>query len=335
MTQFDREWNRVAENILANGTWQDVEHVRAKWEDGTEAPAKFVTGEKMIFDNSEALVPQDKFLPEQAPKFELDWIWRQKSNKLEDLRKLGIKIWDKWEIKEGEWAGTIGPAYGYQLGKKCRRFPISKLQWGHLKPEEAEIIRHQMRMHSFTEFVLLDQVDFLIQTLLTNPGSRRLVTTLINIMDLDWMALEPCVWKTKWAYVAGKLDLIVGVRSNDICVGNPFNVYQYQVLQHMICQVVGLEPGKIQFDIDDAHIYDRHIPEALNQIRYEKDMAMIMEDLQKDEPKVEAEHNFTLDLRPQLWLNPAIKNFYEFDMKKDIKLENYVPGPKREFEVAE
>jgi thymidylate synthase len=248
MRQFDREWNRVSENILANGVWQDENHVRAKWDDGTLAPTKFVTGEKMIFDNTEALVPESKELPEQSPKKELEWIWIDKSNRVQDLRDKGVTIWDKWEIKEGEWAGTIGPAYGYQLRRPVRKMPISKVQWNHLAPKNAEYLKWAAEEKG-VDYVMLDQVDYLIQGLLTNPGSRRYMTTLWGIEHLDEMKLEPCVWKTKWAYVDGKIDLIVGIRSNDICVGNPFNVYQYQVLQHMICQITGHGVGKLQFDI--------------------------------------------------------------------------------------
>lgn len=130
---------------------------------------------------------------------------------------------------------------------------------------------------------------------------------------LDDMALEPCVWRTKWAKERNKMNVIIGIRSNDMCLGNNFNVFQYQVLQHLICQVVGLEVGTITFEIEDAHIYERHIEEAVKQIEYKP-----------ENPS-----------KPQLWINPDIKNFYEFDVEKDVKVLNYTPGPKRYYEVAE
>lgn len=299
----DLQFDRVTERIEKFGTWQRPEHVRAKWEDGTPALAKFVTGEKMFFDNTEVPILTKKRVYEKSARKELHWIWIMKSNKLEDLRKLGVTIWDKWEIKEGKWKGTIGPAYGYQLGKVCRKFPLDKFNWDHANPN------HKYEYEG--KYIYLDQVDFLIQTLLTNPGSRRNITTLWNIEDLDEMALEPCVWKTNWIYEDGRLNLIVGIRSNDMCVGNPFNVYQYYVLQRMICQVTGLELGTLQFDIDNAHIYDRHFPVL---------------DEQKKQPIYPA---------PTLWINPEVKNFYMFDIEKDFVLENYQCGPTFEYEIAE
>lgn len=310
MGKADLVFIQVADEIRREGTWQKPSQVRAKWEDGTPAVAKFVSGVKMFFDNKEVPILTQKKVFEKTARLEMYWIWVLKSNKLEDLRKLGVHIWDKWEIKEGKWKGTIGPAYGYQLGKKCRKFPVKNLRWEHLHPEEAEKLKYEVEKNNL-EFVVLDQVDFLIQTLLTNPGSRRKITTLWNIEDLDEMALEPCVWKTNWIYEEGKLNLILGVRSNDICVGNPFNVYQYYVLQRMICQVTGMELGYLQLDIDDAHIYDRHFPlleEQLNQPIYPA---------------------------PKLWINPEVKNFYMFDMDKDFKLIDYQCGPHIPYELAE
>lgn len=303
LSKADIIFNLLTERISKYGKWQELEHVRAKWEDGTPAKAKFLTGVKMYFENDEVPILTTKKVFYKSAIKELFWIWVLKSNKLEDLRKLGVHIWDKWEIKEGEWKGTIGPAYGYQLGKVCRKFPLEKFNWDQSDPKK--------KYYYDENYIYLDQVDYLIQTLLTNPGSRRNITSLWNIEDLDEMALQPCVWKTNWIYEEGRLNLIVGVRSNDICVGNPFNVFQYYVLQRMICQVTGLHLGTLQFDIDDAHIYDRHFPVLEKQMK---------------EPIYDA---------PTLWINPEVKNFYMFDVEKDFELINYNCGPNYKYEVAE
>lgn len=309
MYQADREWSRVVSNILSNGYTQDPEKVRAVWKsDKTPATAKFVIGERMYFDGTEVPIIQAKYVNEEAARDEISWIWQKKSNVVQDLRDMGHKIWNEWEIKEGKWQGKIGPAYGYQLGILCRKFPVDKLVREKLNPKEEYLEKDG--------YVLLDQVDFLIQSLLNNPGSRRLIVSLWNIRDLDEMSLEPCVWESNWKYCGGKLNVIIGIRSNDMCLGNPFNIYQYYVLQRMIAQTVGMEVGSLQFNIDDAQVYERHIPGAIDQIKYANGM---------DFPK------------PKLWLNPDITNFYEFDQKKDIVLTNYhhMCGPKRKFEVAE
>lgn len=309
MAQIDVEWERVIRNILDNGTWQDPTDVRAVYTtDKMPAPTRFVIGEKMIFDNSEALVPENKELAIKSSLRELiTWMWQLKSNNVQVLRDLKCKIWNEWEIKEGEWKGTIGPAYGFILGLVCRKFPLDKFNWDHADP------KLEYKIDEENNVIYLDQVDYLIQTMLINAGSRRIVTSLWQIEYLDDMALEPCVWRTKWAKERNKMNVIIGIRSNDMCLGNNFNVFQYQVLQHLICQVVGLEVGTITFEIEDVHIYERHIEEAVKQIEYKP-----------ENPS-----------KPQLWINPDIKNFYEFDVEKDVKVLNYTPGPKRYYEVAE
>jgi thymidylate synthase len=306
MKQVDREWKRVVANILENGVWQKPEHVRAKWDDGTPAPTIFVVGERMKFDGTENLAPNSKHLYTRKSLWEMWWIWIAKSNIIADLHDKNVDIWDKWEIKEeGEWQGTIGPAYGYQLASKLRPFPADKMRWDKVKPGQIYKVVDGV--------VMLDQVDHLIQSLLSNPGSRRLMTTLWSVEEIDSMGLPPCVYETRWIYNDGKLDLIVKVRSNDIAVGNPFNTFQYDVLHRFICQTVEIPKGDIMFDLDDAHIYDRHIEEAKRQL--------------EDDTEYEGE--------VELWINPEIDNFYMFDMEKDVKLINYKDRPKRKYEVAE
>ncbi|GIN66310.1 thymidylate synthase [Bacillus glycinifermentans] len=157
--------------------------------------------------------------------------------------------------------------------------------------------------------ILLDQVDYLIQELINNPASRRHITTLWNPDDLDDMALTPCVYETQWHVKGGKLHLEVRCRSNDMALGNPFNVFQYNVLQRMIAQVTGLELGSYIYHIGDAHIYIRHIEGLKEQMSRESFSA------------------------PQLWINPEVDNFYDFTID-DFKLIDYKHGDRLDFEVA-
>jgi thymidylate synthase len=157
--------------------------------------------------------------------------------------------------------------------------------------------------------VFVDQVDYLLYQLKENPSSRRHITSLWNINDLDFMALQPCVWNTHWQVLEGKLHLTVGVRSNDFALGNPFNVFQYYVLQRMIAQVTGYELGTLTFNIDNVHLYERHLEPLQEQIQREQYNA------------------------PELWINPEITNFYDFTID-DFKLINYKHGDKLEMEVA-
>lgn len=309
ISPFDKEWNRIVSNIIENGEVDN--NSRAIYNDGTSAQTKFTIGEKMFFDGTELPLPHNKFIPLKNPLRELFWIWIKKSNKVQELRDMGTQIWDNWEIKSGYWKGTIGPAYGYQLGLKCRKVPLDQIHWDKLDPREISQYKIRLKL-SKERFLLLDQVDYLIHSLINNPNSRRNIVSLWNINNLDQMSLEPCVWKTNWIVSKNKLNLIVGIRSNDMCLGNPFNVYQYYILQRLIAQVVNLEPGTIQFDIDNAHVYLRHIDEAKKQINY------VVENYSK----------------PSLWINPNIKNLYEFDVENDIKIFEFNQGPKRKFEIA-
>lgn len=186
-----------------------------------------------------------------------------------------------------EWMqedGTIGKAYGYQLAK-------------------------------------YKQVDNLIKTIKEDPTSRRMITTLWNIEDLPEMALQPCAFQTLWNINKGKLNCMLTIRSNDWFLGNPFNVAQYAALVHMIAQVTNYKPGRLTVCINDAHIYENHIPQIQEQLGLvdmnEMFDAFITNRLCK----------------PKLVLNEDIKDFYDFTID-DIKLEGYIPGPKIKAEVA-
>jgi thymidylate synthase len=156
---------------------------------------------------------------------------------------------------------------------------------------------------------LVNQVDKLIDGLKNDPASRRHIISLWNIDDLWDMALYPCVWHNQWLVKEGKLHLIVGVRSNDLALGNPFNVFQYYVLQSMIAQVTGYDLGKLTFNINDAHVYERHI-----------------------EPLKEQIARTTFEA-PKLWINDQIKNFDDFTID-DFILDGYEHHDSIKMEVA-
>ena len=200
-----------------------------------------------------------------------------------DVRKLQDMNVHIWD----EWMqedGTIGKAYGYQLAK-------------------------------------YKQVDNLIKTIKEDPTSRRMITTLWNIEDLPEMALQPCAFQTLWNINKGKLNCMLTIRSNDWFLGNPFNVAQYAALVHMIAQVTNYKPGRLTICINDAHIYENHIPQIQEQLGL-VDMNEMFD-------------TFITDrfCKPKLVLNEDIKDFYDFTID-DIKLEGYIPGPQIKAEVA-
>lgn len=284
MAKADLLFNSLVRRILTEGKWQDPSYVRTHYKDGTSAPAIGILNVRWEFDKLDKEVPilTNKKIDPVKPIEEILWIWQKKSIVVQDLRDVGVNIWNEWEFKEGPWAGTIGPAYGFQLGKKCRNLNGEKV----------------------------DQVDYLIHMLKNNPGSRRNLTTLWGIEDLDEMFLTPCVWATQWSWWDGRLHLKVFIRSNDICVGNPYNVFQYYVLHRMMAQVADLPLGTLVFDITDAHIYDRHVEDVKKQIAR------------------------PIHSAPSLWIDPTIKNFYDFK-PEHFRLENYVCEPFIKYEIAE
>ncbi|GAF23156.1 thymidylate synthase [Bacillus sp. JCM 19047] len=195
----------------------------------------------------------------------------------QDLRNMGVKIWNEWEQEdlyhwEGLWLST----------------------WEKESSSDGEKV---------------DQVDYLIQQLKNNPASRRHITVLWNPDELDDMSLTPCVYEIQWHVKENKLHLEVRSRSNDMGLGNPFNVFQYNGLHRMIAQVTGYELGEYIYNIGDAHVYDRH-EEALKQQAQS--------------------HQFE---PPTLKINKQIRSFYDFTID-DFELINYKHGEKIEMEVA-
>lgn len=200
-----------------------------------------------------------------------------------DVRKLQDMNVHIWD----EWMledGTIGKAYGYQLAK-------------------------------------YKQVDNLIKTIKEDPTSRRMITTLWNIEDLPEMALQPCAFQTLWNINKGKLNCMLTIRSNDWFLGNPFNVAQYAALVYMIAQVTNYKPGRLTVCINDAHIYENHIPQIQEQ------MGLV------DMNELFDAYRTNRLCKPELVLNKDIKDFYDFTID-DIKLDGYIPGPKIKAEVA-
>lgn len=286
MTQADSQYKEIVSEIIKSEYSDEGENVRTIWADGTPAHTKSIIGKTMRFDNSEIPILTTKFVAWKTAIKELLWIWQKKSNVVQDLRNVGVNIWNEWEQSDG----TIGKAYGYQLGKKNR----------------FHIIKNNLNQNIG---IRLDQVDHLLLELKNNPSSRRHITTLWNLDDLDEMSLTPCVYETQWHVKNNKLHLEVRCRSNDMALGNPFNVFQYNVLQRMIAQVTGYELGEYLFHIGDAHIYTRHIEPLKEQI---------------ERSSFEA---------PRLWINPEIKDFYNFTID-DFRLEDYQYGEKIKMEVA-
>ena len=225
MNKADNIFVAMCKDILANGVASEGEDVRAKWTDGTPAHTikKFAVVNR--YDLSEEF-PILTLRPTnlKAAIDELLWIWQSKSNNIKDLNS---RIWDSWANEEG----SIGKAYGYQLG-----------------------IKHKYCEGEF------DQVDRVLYDLKHNPYSRRMIVNMYNHDDLHEMNLYPCAYSMTFNVTGRKLNAILNQRSQDVLVANNWNVSQYAILVHMFAQVSDLEAGELVHVIADAHIYDAHIP---------------------------------------------------------------------------
>ena len=225
MSFADKVFIDTCKDILQNGIWDTNLDVRPRWEDGTPAHTikKFcVVNRYNLAEEFPILTLRKTFLKSAVD--EMLWIWQKKSNNINDL---GSHVWDQWADENG----SIGKAYGYQLGVK----------------------------HHYKEGDM-DQVDRVLYDLKHNPQSRRILTNIYVHQDLNEMALYPCAYGMTFNVTGNKLNAILNQRSQDMLAANIWNVCQYSALTCMLAQVSGLEVGEFVHVIADAHIYDRHVP---------------------------------------------------------------------------
>lgn len=231
MSYADKVFIEMCQDILENGTSTEGEKVRPNWEDGTKAYTIKQFGVVNRYDLSKefpALTLRKTYIKSAID--ELLWIWQKKSNNIKDLKS---HIWDSW----ADETGSIGKAYGYQLGIKH-------------KYKEGE----------------MDQVDRVLYDLKHQPYSRRIMTNIYTFADLHEMNLYPCAYSMTFNVTKDKesdklvLNGILNQRSQDILAANNWNVVQYAALLHMFAQVNDMKVGQFVHVIADAHIYDRHIP---------------------------------------------------------------------------
>ena len=239
---------------------------------------------------------------------EILWIWQEQSNDVRWLKERNNHIWDEWEVGEdGIWRATqnILNEEG-KLEKKLVEKNFGK-EYAHTIGTAYGWIVNKYKL-----------TDSLIDTIKNNPNDRRMVKSLWQDEYLDTAVLPSCVWATEWDVTDDKLNLMVHQRSCDVPLGLPFNVTQYATLLSLIAQVTDKTPGTIDWSIKDAHIYVNQIEGIKEQIRRGEEL--------KDLPA------------PELWINPEIKDFYEFDNSselKDIKVRKYEHHGPIKFPIAQ
>ena len=237
---------------------------------------------------------------------EMLWIYQAQSNDVRWLQERGNHIWDEWEIDSfGNWNATQNVLEDGVLVKK----DISKYfgeKWAHTIGTAYGWIVNKYKL-----------IDGLIDKIKNNPTDRRMIMSLWQNEFLETAVLPSCVWSSEWDVTDGRLNAYVHQRSSDVALGLPFNVTQYATLVCMLAKCTGLKPGRLDWSIKDAHIYVNQIDGIKKQIERGKEL----EDLPA----------------PELWLNPEINDFYEFDNSKelkDIKFLNYKHHGKISFPIA-
>lgn len=271
MSKADKLFVEMCSDIIENGFSSEGQIVRPVWEDGTPAHTikQFgVVNRYNLWEEFPALTLRPTAIKSAVD--EVLWIWQKKSN---NINELNSRIWDQWADEEG----SIGKAYGYQLGVKYK-FPHGEM----------------------------DQVDNVLWQLKNQPYSRRILTNIFNFADLMEMGLEPCAYSMTFNVTGNRLNAILNQRSQDILAANNWNVVQYSVLVHMFAQVSGLEAGTLIHMIADAHIYDRHIPiikEMLTRPQFPAPKFTL-------NPEIKDFYDFTVDdiLIEDYQKNPQIKN---------------------------
>ena len=309
MSKFDEQYLDLCERILKDGE-KVVNYTNTSDKRGSasvsmpnhiaqvksESATIRLPHQVLEFDLSEEFpVLTTKFTVFKAAILEMLWIWQVQSNDVRWLQDRGVKIWNEWEIDENgdymgkhfgtEFAHTIGTAYGWIVKKY------------HLTED-------------------------LIDTLKNDPGNRRMVLSLWQNEFLKTAALPSCVWSNEWNITNGKVNLLVNSRSTDVPLGLPFNITQYATFLCLIAHCLDLEPGKMTFVTNDAHIYENQVDGIREQIR------------RRDEKIAQDGKLFDA---PKLWINPEVKDFFKFDNSKalaDIKLIDYKHQGKLKMEIT-
>lgn len=300
MSKFDKEYLKLCKKILTDGV---------EVENRTGTNSIKIPSYNFHFDLSEEfpmLTTKQVFYKNAIT--EMLWIYQAQSNDVRWLKERNNHIWDEWEIDDdGLWKATQNVLDDNgNLVKKDVVKDFGK-DWAHtIGTAYGWIVKRY------------GHVDNLINKIKNNPTDRRMIMSLWQDEFLDTAVLPSCVWCSEWDVTDGKVNMMVHQRSCDVPLGLPFNITQYAVLLSMIAHCTNLKPGSIDWSIKDAHIYVNQVEGIKEQI----ERGDTLEDLPA----------------PELWLNPEIKDFYEFDNSKelkDIKIRKYKHHGKISFPISQ
>lgn len=300
MSKFDKEYLKLCKKILEEGK---------KVENRTGIDTIKIPSYHFHFDLEDEfpmLTTKQVFYKNAIT--EMLWIYQAQSNDVRWLKERNNHIWDEWEIgDDGVWRATQMVPDGDGKLKKVKVEKDFGKEWAHTIGTAYGWIVNRYKL-----------IDKLLDKIENNPTDRRMIMSLWQDEFLDTAVLPSCVWSSEWDVTDDKLNLWVHQRSCDVPLGLPFNITQYAVLLSMIAHCTDLKPGTIDWSIKDAHIYENQVEGIKEQIK----RGDTLEDLPA----------------PELWLNPEVKDFYEFDNSrelKDIKIRSYKHHGKISFPIAQ
>lgn len=248
----------------------------ARKDDRTGTGTLSIFGYQMRFDLAHGFpLITTKKLHLKSIIYELLWFLQGNTN-IAYLKEHGVRIWDEWADENGE----LGPVYGKQ--------------WRSWRAADGRII---------------DQVSTLIETIQSNPNSRRLILSAWNVGEIDKMALPPCHTLFQFYVADRKLSCQLYQRSADVFLGVPFNIASYALLTLMVAQVCDLQPGDFVHTFGDVHLYLNHLDQARLQLTRQP---------------------YPL---PKMAINPAVRSIFEFRYE-DFVLSDYQAHPHIKAEVS-
>lgn len=338
MTNFDEKYLELAKRILTEGV---------EVENRTGINTIKVPSHNFHFDLSEEFpILQTKQLFFKNAITEILWIYQAQSNDVRWLHERNNHVWDEWMVDpDGIYRTYTEDANGNKILKSEKEFGLEFANT--IGTAYGWIVR---------TYKLIDK---LLYALKNNPTDRRLIMSLWQDIHLATAVLPSCVWSSEWDVTDGKLNAWVHQRSCDVPLGLPFNVTQYATLLTLIANVVGLEPGTLDWSIKDAHIYVNQVDGIKEQLSREamfksfdsipkKGLLEIKKEFEylKSKGLIDKKMEFIpsaidiklSDEKPYLWVNPEINNFYDYDNSrelKDIKVKEYKHMGKIDFPIAQ
>lgn len=274
---FDKQYWELLKKILEEGEL---------FENRTGVDTLSIPGGGYVFDvgNEFPILESKKIMLKNALS-ELLWIYQVQTNVVSWLRERGNNIWNEWEVdSDGIYRIYESTTEEYDEDKEVNVYDLdgniiigmkakSNIEGKNIKAAKYFGKEFAGTIGTAYGYIIkkYKRLDYVINALINNPHDRRMVISLWQDADLRTAVLPSCVWSNEYKVYKGTLNCFVDQRSADVPLGLPFNISQYAILMSLLAKVSGLQPGKLYYNIADAHIYVNQIDGIKKQLKnYEK-----------------------------------------------------------------